>query len=72
MGRSLTAKIIIPTVIILILLVAVMIVYTSTRFLSYTEDRINSHITATAKGLNNHYINQKNQNDNCRYNYFSS
>ena len=53
-NRSLRLKIIIPTVIIFVFLVAVMAIYSSTRFLRYTEDRLNSNIAATAKGLNNH------------------
>jgi len=56
-NRSLRIKIIIPTVIILIFLVVIMTLYSSTRFLDYTEDRLNSNITATAKGLNNHLKN---------------
>ncbi|MCL2792825.1 MAG: ATP-binding protein [Spirochaetaceae bacterium] len=58
-SQSLRAKIIIPIAIIMIFLVAVMIVYSSTRFLRYTEDRISSHIIATTKGLNNHLDNSK-------------
>ena len=55
--RNLRKKIIIPTVSILVFLVVIITAYSSTRFLKYTEDRLNSNITATAKGLNNHLKN---------------